>query len=312
MKHIFLSFTLIFIVLLASCAHPRSNTRSAKDEKLHLIVFEDRDDDIRVSGVEALAIAAGVELAAKAARFLIEQEAKKYHAIASRSLNISLPVNESYYQGTLTNSTYFVFIRTVEGEKRLLPQMSENIVSRISENIASALNKAGSSVTTNRVQKLLADAELSDSSRAFTLCLLAEMQPVPDEKAFVINILGYAYPGMKAKRSRVPVPFTRIHRVNSTFKVTVDAPAGFGARLGSGYSESEMFKLRLEDSNDSAKDFNWREDSKNIRALHSKLFWVPPTKNFTLTVSIIESSDMPKMLNSLGAQVGKIKYSDMR
>jgi hypothetical protein len=308
--------TLAAVAALSGCAHTRSNTRTEK-EGTQLFMVEGFESlaasPPKQQGVETMVIEEAVKLGIKAAKKLIEAEAKKYEANFQASMS-------GYWRGMdrlagdplatdwlLSEGKFVVFSRSISNSSDGLGWSWTNSTTK-SQLVSEILNSSSSWIQMpSKESTALKDALYANLPTKGYPTFLVVFVIAPHRKtaqAMEVSLLGYMYPALKAKRSSIHIPFTKWHKVDSAVTVHFMGPEGQRGFPSGKYDSAAAFDL-----GDVVQKDNWVGFKRGEKA--SIPLAIPSANVLTTEVKVVESSNMKKKIEALAEAVGKLKPEDL-
>jgi hypothetical protein len=263
------------------------------------------------TGVETIIF----DLAIQGAKELITQESKRYEASSETSLRVPEP-----FPGT--DGTLLIVTRSYaphEGSK--LPAVSSQtnaLATQLQSRLASLGLEISGGSPAGVAQSWAAQHHLTNE---LSFCALVLADHITN--AMDLTLLGYTYPGLKAKNCAFPIPFTTWNKTKTVFTIGVEGLAGYGSIA---YAANESFSSKLVVWPRNASDeraISWSpktnivgsvfgdEGTSRRVAYSSKLLSIPEGP-VQIDAALIESSDMEKTLASLAKEAGGLKLSDFK
>jgi hypothetical protein len=271
---------IIFLFLITvSCATPMSNARKVED--ISRVYYENVDINTakeEKNGVSELVLQYGKSIPEWAAKKLIEKETKKYSANSKdqKLISLELSSNDPLSFPSFKDDTVgvIIFVRSIKQDIDKwfykwfhdwffykwfdeLHDAQDINVETFKNNILHTLKKNKIEIDNvdflNDIKKLGKGVKLSFAG----ILLIRQMK---SGRSFVIDLLAYKYPILKAKNSKWKIPFTDFHKTDSFLNITLEGPDGdrfFGKRFVS----SHQFKVKWDrdKASDSTAAADWIE-----------------------------------------------------
>jgi hypothetical protein len=312
MKPIANSISLILCaILVVGCAHTRSNTRIEKEgTQLSMIDGFAPSEQVEQS-IETAAIDFAIKLAIKAAKRLIDAEAKKYEGEYSAKVDHAwqgvMPLaNDPAADSVLQVGKFVVFTRSVTNQNQGLTWNWSDIghrlhlVDKIVESSRTFISNPEGPETLRK--RLLADLPHNGYPTFVTVLFVA---PFPNARtAMTVSLVGFCYPALKAKRSDVHIPLTTWHKVESAIAIQFTGPDGQRGFNGGKYQATTAFKL-----GDIKQSDDWTSFEKGKKV--SPPLAVPTSSAVSTQVKIVESSKLNKKMGEVAEAIGKLTPKDL-
>jgi hypothetical protein len=270
---------IIFLFLITvSCATPMSNARKVEDiSRVYYENVEINTAKEEKNGVSELVLQYGKSIPEWVAKKLIEKETKKYFANSKdqKLISLELSSNDPLSFPSFKDDTVgvIIFVRYIKQDIDKwfykwfhdwffykwfdeLHDAQDINVKTFKKNILHTLKK--NKIKIDKVD-FLNDIKLGKGVKlSFAGILL--IRQMKSGRSFVIDLLAYKYPILKAKNSKWKIPFTDFHKTDSFLNITLEGPDGdrfFGKRFVS----SHQFKVKWDrdKASDSTAAADWIE-----------------------------------------------------
>lgn len=270
---------IIFLFLITvSCATPMSNARKVEDiSRVYYENVEINTAKEEKNGVSELVLQYGKSIPEWVAKKLIEKETKKYSANSKdqKLISLELSSNDPLSFPSFKDDTVgvIIFVRYIKQDIDKwfykwfhdwffykwfdeLHDAQDINVETFKKNILHTLKK--NKIKIDKVD-FLNDIKLGKGVKlSFAGILL--IRQMKSGRSFVIDLLAYKYPILKAKNSKWKIPFTDFHKTDSFLNITLEGPDGdrfFGKRFVS----SHQFKVKWDrdKASDSTAAADWIE-----------------------------------------------------
>jgi len=317
MNFIKVTVVILFLFTAGCSATQMSNARKAEDiSQLYYQNVSTNPPEFESLDITKYASEFAIRIPTWAAEQLLKNEAKKYNEKSDNYLLISLDrlktVNDSFNFPSLDSGGVIIFLRAIKKKKDEWPRELKNAKDLNSDTLSKEIlqilkdNKIIMPKDNSLKKYIQSFVDKGNVKLSFAGILL--IRQTESKRSFVIDLLAYKYPILKAKNLSYKIPFTKFHKTDSSLTITLEGPDAnrfFGKRFVS----SHIFKVKWDrdnakDAKDS-KDAEWvKFENKHFR---SQPIAVPLYKEITLKMSLHENCDFNEFLVKAGKQISEFE-----